>query len=57
MEPLVTDWIKEKRKWRKSFASFMFIADNSILSRLCHNYFSQVNSIDLVPSDDEFFWY
>ena len=35
MEPLVIDWAKKKRKLLKSSDIFMFIANNSILSRLC----------------------
>ena len=32
---------KTKRKWRKSFDIFMFIANNSILSRLCNTFLAK----------------
>ena len=38
---------KKKQKWQKSFIIFMFIGNNFIfLSRLHHNFFSQVNSTE-----------
>ena len=54
MEPLVTDWAKEGSKWLESFVIFMFIPNNSIFSRLCDNFFSQVNSAEGVLPNDEF---
>ena len=53
MKPLGIDWVKKKRKWRESFVIFMFIANNSILSRLCHDFFSQVNNTEGVLLNDE----
>ena len=48
---------KKKRKWRNSFAIFMPVLLLIILflSRLRHNFFSQVNSNERVLPDDEFF--
>ena len=51
MEPLVIDWAKEEAKMA---VIFMFIANNSIFSRLYNNLFSQVNSAEEVLPDDEF---
>ena len=50
---LLLTWPKKRREWRKSFVIFMFVANNSILSRLFHIFFSQVNRIEGVLPDDE----
>ena len=54
MEPLVIDWAKEESKMSKIVRNNHLTANISILSRLCPNLFSQVNSTEGVLPNDEF---
>ena len=55
MEPLVIDWAKEKVKMAKIFHKIhVYLLITLFLSRLCHNFCSQVNSTEGVLPNHEF---
>ena len=45
---------EKKRRWRKEFDIFMFIANNSIFKSIWQYFFGQINSTEGVLPNDEF---
>ena len=54
MEPLVINWTKEEPQMGQIILHIYVYFDNSIFKSICNIFFSQINSTEGAPPNDEF---